>query len=404
MIFPTILIVDDEPAIRKSLTGLLTDEGYEVVSADNGYEALKLIDEDPPDLVLLDIWLPGMDGIETLKEIKQNHPYLPVVMITGHGSIETAVIATKFGAFDFLEKPLSIDKIILTINNSLNFRNIEEENIYLKSKILEKNSINGISKVVTNLKKEIFKIANSDAWVLLQGESGTGKKLVAKSIHQLSKRADKIMSPINCVSIKNDLMAKELLGSEKGILGEHKSKGVFEIANGGTLFFNEIGDMNLETQKLLTHFLEAQKFKRLGGEREISVDVRIIASTNKNLKKMIKKGTFRKDLFFRLNVVPVFMPPLRERKEDIPILVDNFLTEVAEKQQNKKKKIDKAVLKKLCKNEWKGNIRELKNFINRLTILVKSDTITVSDLPEYDFTTKIKQNRALSKNSKNHKI
>ncbi len=378
MIFPTILIVDDKPDIIEALKGLLVDEGFEVLSANNGYEALKIISTNTPDLVLLDIWLPGMDGIETLKEIKKQHPYLPVIMITGHGSIETAVVATKFGADDFLEKPLSIDKVVLSINKALNFRKIKEENIYLRKKIIEQNSIDGISESIVKLRQNIFKIATSDSWVLIQGESGTGKELVARLIHQLSGRATKFIKSVDCVTITKDLMVKELFGSEKGFLGEHKTKGVFELANGGTVFLNEIGDMSLETQTLLIHFLEKQKFKRLGGEREIDVDVRIIASTNKNLEKEVKEKRFKEELFFRLNVLPISIPPLRDRKEDIPILVSKFLEE--ETEQNKS--IDKKVIKKLSNYDFPGNVRELKNLIKRLIVTSKGDTIKLEDLSE----------------------
>lgn len=381
--FPTILIVDDEASILQSLSGILTDEGFEVVTASNGYEALQLIDKECPDLVLLDIWMPGIDGIETLKEIKKENPALQVVMITGHGTIETAVSATKFGAFDFIEKPLSIDKVIVAINNALNFRRLEEENRYLRKKMLEKNSISGNSPPINAVKKQIAVAAPTDAWVLITGENGTGKEVVARTIHLLSNRAEQPLINVNCAAIPEDLIDSELFGHEKGSFSGANAKktGMFELANNGTLFLDEIGDMNLKTQAKILRVLQDQSFQRIGGSRIIKVNVRVIASSNKDLEKEIGKGNFREDLYFRLNVIPIEVPPLRQRREDIPILVETFLEESAKKYGDTKKTIDAAVKDLLSNYTWPGNVRELKNLVERLAIMAQGNQITVNDIP-----------------------
>lgn len=277
--FPSVLIVDDEPSILHSLSVLLADEGFEVLTASNGYEALKVISSDSPDLVLLDIWMPGIDGIETLKEIKKDNPYIQVVIITGHGTIETAVEATKLGAFGFIEKPLSIDKVIVSINNALNFRRLEEENRYLRKKTIEKHSITGSSPPIQALKKEIAVAAPMDSWILITGENGTGKELVARTIHQLSNRADYPMIVVNCAAIPEELFESELFGHEKGAFTEMTKKniGKFELAVNGTLFLDEIGDMSLKIQAKILRVLQEQQFNRIGGSRTLSVDIRIIA-------------------------------------------------------------------------------------------------------------------------------
>ncbi len=382
--YPAILIVDDEPSIVESLEGILSDDGFEVMHAFNGYEALKKIEEESPDLVLLDIWMPGMDGIETLKEIKKEFPNMPVVMITGHGTIESAVVATKSGAFDFLEKPLSIDRIIVTINNALNFRRLEEENQYLRKKTIEKNSINGTSRAVQELNRQIMTAAPSDASILIKGENGTGKELVARTLHQLSLRPEEPFIIVNCAAIGEKNIDEELFGYEKGAFPEAnaKKRGKFELASKGTLFLDEIGDMNLQTQAKILRTLESKTFQRTGGGRSIHVDVRIIASTNKDLEKEIKKGTFRKDLFYRLNVIPVEVPSLRQRKKDIPLLVDIFLSGFAKQTNSTKKIMDKKAMTLLMDYDWPGNVRELKNLAERLAIMVKGELITIDDIPK----------------------
>ncbi len=382
--FPSLLIVDDEPSILQSLGGLLSDEGFEVTTAVNGYEALKTIDEESPDLVLLDIWMPGIDGIETLKEIKKDNPNIQVIIITGHGTIETAVKATKLGAFDLIEKPLSIDKVIVAINNALNFRRLEEENKYLRKKTLEKNSINGNSLKTIKLKNNITKAAPTDTWILIIGENGTGKELVARMIHHLSLRADQPLIDVSCAAIPENLIESELFGHEKGAFPGAASRkiGKFEMASNGTIFLDEIGDMSLKTQAKILRVLQEQKIQRVGGSRTISVDVRVIAASNKNLEEEIEKGRFREDLFYRLNVLPINVPPLRQRIDDIPVLVETFLEDFAIQNRDRRKKITSDALGILGKYTWPGNVRELKNLVERLAILVDADAIDSRDIPD----------------------
>jgi two-component system nitrogen regulation response regulator NtrX len=382
--FPSVLIVDDEPSIVQSLSGLLSDEGYKVSTAFNGHDALKVIDSDSPDLVLLDIWMPGLDGIETLKEIKKYNPHVQVIIITGHGTIETAVKATKLGAFDLVEKPLSIDKIILTINNALNFRRLEEENKYLRTKTLEKNSIDGDSERTQALRKNIEIAAPSDTWILISGENGTGKELVARTIHQLSPRADKALIDVSCAAIPDEHIGSEMFGHEKGSFpgATTKKVGKFELADNGTIFLDEIGDMSLSSQAKILRVLQEQKIQRVGGSRPISVNVRIIATTNKNLEKEIERGAFREDLYYRLNVIPIEVAPLRERIEDLPILVEVFLEEFAFQNRSKRKMMSPSAISMLSSYTWPGNVRELRNLVERLAIMVDKDVIDAADMPD----------------------
>jgi two-component system, NtrC family, nitrogen regulation response regulator NtrX len=381
--FPSILIVDDEPSITQSLGGLLSDEGFETLTAYNGYEALKLIGVESPDLVLLDIWMPGLDGIETLKEIKKEHPLIQVIMITGHGTIETAVKATKLGAFDFIEKPLSIDKVIVAINNALNFRRLEEENRYLRKKALKKNSIDGNSPPIQGLRKQIAVAAPTDTWILITGENGTGKELVARTIHQLSDRVDQPLIDVNCAAIPEELIESELFGHEKGAFtgATTKKRGKFELADNGTIFLDEIGDMSLKTQAKILRVLQEQRFQRVGGSRTLKVNVRVIAASNKDLREEIEKNLFREDLYYRLNVIPIEVPPLRERREDIPAMVETFLAESAEQNRTERKRMVPECLEMLSRYPWPGNVRELKNLVERLAIMVDSTVIEVSDIP-----------------------
>jgi two-component system, NtrC family, nitrogen regulation response regulator NtrX len=381
--FPSILIVDDEPSITQSLGGLLSDEGFETLTAYNGYEALKLIGVESPDLVLLDIWMPGLDGIETLKEIKKEHPLIQVIMITGHGTIETAVKATKLGAFDFIEKPLSIDKVIVAINNALNFRRLEEENRYLRKKALKKNSIDGNSPPIQGLRKQIAVAAPTDTWILITGENGTGKELVARTIHQLSDRVDQPLIDVNCAAIPEELIESELFGHEKGAFtgATTKKRGKFELADNGTIFLDEIGDMSLKTQAKILRVLQEQQFQRVGGSRTLKVNVRVIAASNKDLREEIEKNLFREDLYYRLNVIPIEVPPLRERREDIPAMVETFLAESAEQNRTERKRMVPECLEMLSRYPWPGNVRELKNLVERLAIMVDSTVIEVSDIP-----------------------
>ena len=304
-------------------------------------------------------------------------------MITGHGTIEAAVDATKSGAFDFLEKPLSIDRVIVTINNALNFRRLEEENRYLRKKSIEKHSVNGFSKAIKTLNLEIMNAAPSDASILITGENGTGKELVARTIHHFSSRPEGPFIIINCAAIPEENINSELFGHEKGAFPEAvaKNKGKFELASGGTLFLDEIGDMNLATQAMMLRTIETKTFQRIGGGRTIHTDVRIIAASNKNLAAEIRKGFFREDLFYRLNVVPVHVPPLRERKEDIPTLTKIFLSGCAKDAGSSEKNIDKDAMALLHHYDWPGNVRELKNLMERLHIMIPGDIITPGDIP-----------------------
>jgi two-component system nitrogen regulation response regulator NtrX len=381
--FPSILIVDDERSILQSLEGLLSDEGFEVMTASNGYEALKIIDAEPPDLVLLDIWMPGIDGIETLKEIKKDNPYINVIIITGHGTIETAVKATKLGAFDLIEKPLSIDKVIVTINNALNFRRLEEENRYLRKKTIEKHSITGNSPSIVAVKKQINTAAPTDSWILITGENGTGKELVARTIHQLSPRSDQPLIDVNCAAIPEEAIESELFGHEKGAVSGTalKKRGKFELAGSGTIFFDEIGDMSLATQAKILRVLQEKQFQRVGGSRILDVNVRVIAASNKDLEHEIEKGSFREELYYRLKVIPIEVPPLRNRGEDIPLLIETFLDECAKQNRSKRKQMTPEALSLLSRYPWPGNVRELKNLIERLGIMVEKDVIDVSDMP-----------------------
>lgn len=381
--FPAILIVDDETSILQSLSGILSDEGFEILTASNGYEGLKIIEEQSPDLVLLDIWMPGMDGIETLQEIKRTNPFLQVVIISGHGTIETAVKATKLGAYDFIEKPLSIEKVIVAINNALNFRRLEEENRFLRKKTLEKYSITGNSAPVQALNKQIAIAAPTNAWVLITGENGTGKELVARTIHQMSERADKPLIDVNCAAIPDELIESELFGHEKGAFtgADTRKRGKFEVANNGTIFLDEIGDMSLKTQAKLLRILQEQQFNRVGGTRTLTVDVRVIAASNKDLEREIEKGTFREDLYYRLNVIPIEVPPLRNRTEDIELLVETFLIEFANEGHCGKKPLTPRALEHLKAYRWPGNVRELKNLVERLAIMTESDVVDEDDIP-----------------------
>jgi len=381
--YPSVMIVDDEPAILQSLSGILSDEGFEIFTASNGYEALKRIEQEAPDLVLLDIWMPGLDGIETLKEIKKNNPVIQVIIITGHGTIETAVSATKLVAFDLIEKPLSIDKVIVAINRALNYRRLEEENKYLRKKTIEKNSITGNSPATLALKKQIAVAGPTDAWILITGENGCGKELVARSIHQLSSRAHEPLVDVNCAAIPDDLIESELFGHEKGAFpgAAVKKRGKFELAGKGTLFLDEIGDMSLKSQGKILRALQEKQFHRIGGGRTLEMNLRVIAATNKDIEAEIARGTFREDLYFRLNVIPIEVPPLRQRIEDFPLLAELFLSEFARQNHCAEKTLTPAALDLLAAYSWPGNVRELKNLLERLSIMVDGEMLNEKDIP-----------------------
>ncbi len=376
-----VLIVDDEISILQSLNGILGDEGYEVVQACCGEEALERARKDPPDLMLLDIWMPGIDGMSVLDEIKKLYPLLPVIIISGHGNIETAVKATRMGAFDFIEKPLSIERILVSIQNAIEFSRLEEENRLLRNK--SERAMIGESAAVNLLWEQIRRAAPTNATVLITGENGTGKELAAKMIHLLSRRNTRPIIEVNCAAIPEELIESELFGHEKGAFtGAHeKRKGKFDMANGGTLFLDEIGDMSNRTQAKILRIIQEQIFERVGGQRSIEVDVRIVAATNKDLQKEIELGTFRQDLYYRLNVIPIYVPPLRERLEDLELLVEHFAAEIAGESALGKKRIDPRIYAILKSYAWPGNIRELRNFIERLMIMTPGNVISPDDLP-----------------------
>jgi len=377
-----ILIVDDEIGILDTVSGILEDEGYSTFTAQDAEDALHILEKEEIDLIFLDVWLPGMNGIEAIKKIKDKDSQIPVIMISGHGNIEIAVQAVKLGAFDFLEKPLSIERIILTTERALQFKNLEAENIKLRSSIFKKYELVGSSQVMKKIKDQIELIARGDSRVLILGESGTGKELVARMIHSLSPRRNAPFVEVNCAAIPQELIESELFGHEKGAFtgAVEKKIGKFELANGGTLFLDEIGDMSLLTQAKLLRVIETQKFQRVGGTKDLTVNVRIISATNKNITDEIKKGNFREDLYYRLNVVPIYIPPLRERKDDIPELVNYFIDEFSREKGWKKKRIEDDAMKILQDYDWPGNVRELRNAIERLMIMTVSEVIKISDI------------------------
>jgi two-component system, NtrC family, nitrogen regulation response regulator NtrX len=384
----SILIVDDEASIRQSLGAILADEGYDILTAESGEEALKVIDDEMPNLVLLDIWLPGMDGIETLKAIKADHPQLRVIIMSGHGTIETAVKATKLGAFDFIEKPLSLDKVILLVDHALDMTSLEEENVLLKQKVTQQYELTGCSPSIMELKEAIGIIAPTNAWVLIMGENGTGKELVARSLHRLSRRASKPFIEVNCAAIPEDLIESELFGHEKGAFtgATQMKRGKFDLAHEGTIFLDEVADMSLKAQAKILRILQEKKFERVGGNKMIRVDVRVVAATNKDLEREMEEGRFRQDLYYRLNVIPLLVPPLRERKEDIPLLVERFLKDFAAKEGEPEKLISDDALDLLMLHNWPGNVRELKNIIERLVIMAPSNIIRAEDVPPFAHT------------------
>ncbi len=378
-----ILIVDDEASIRESLMGILQDEGFRTSFARNGEEGLTMVKEESPDLVLLDIWMPGIDGIETLRRIKEAHPDQLVVMMSGHGTIESAVKATKLGAFDFIEKPLSLEKVLLCIQNAMKIGDLVEENRSLKAKIAKEHEMIGESPPIRILKEQIGIAAPTSGWVLITGENGTGKELVARAIHTFSKRANKPFIEVNCAAIPEELIESELFGHEKGAFtgATTSRKGKFDQAHEGTLFLDEIGDMSLKTQAKVLRILQERKFERVGGNRTIEVDVRVIAATNKDLEEEIASGHFREDLYYRLNVLPFHVPPLRQRPEDIPALTKHFLDYFCSKESRETKTITPAALEVLKIHPWPGNVRELKNIVERLVIMTPGTTITEKNLP-----------------------
>ena len=380
-----ILIVDDEESIRRSLAGLLTDEGYETATARDGEQALAAVRSDPPPaLVLLDIAMPGRDGLEVLEEMQGFLPDLPVIMMSGHGTIETAVRATKLGAYDFIEKRLSVDKLLLTLQHALQHAGLARENRLLRAEALRAHEILGSSEVIRRLKEQIAIAAPTNGWVLITGENGTGKELVARQIHLQSRRAERPFVEVNCAAIPEELIESELFGHEKGAYtgAIAQKRGKFELAHTGTIFLDEIADMSLKTQAKILRILQEHKFERVGGTETMEVDVRVIAATNKSLEKEISAGRFREDLYYRLAVIPFHVAPLRERPEDIPILVHAFVREFCAEAGTKEKSIQPRAMAQLQSYAWPGNVRELRNLVERLVLMTPGPRIASEDLPD----------------------
>ena len=378
-----ILIIDDEEPIRFSLRGILEDEGYEVVEAATAEEGITAADTEHPDLVFLDIWLPGMDGLTAQTQLKANHPDLPVVMISGHGTIETAVSAIQQGAYDFIEKPLSLEKVVIVAARALEAGSLRRENKVLRTVLPEQDELLGQSPVMLKFRELLDRVAPTDVWVLLTGENGTGKELAARALHAGSKRADAPMIAVNCAAIPEELIESELFGHEKGAFtsADQARPGRFEMANHGTLFLDEIGDMSLKTQAKILRILQEQSFERVGGTRTIRVDVRVIAATNKNLEEAIAAGTFREDLYYRLRVVPLHLPPLRERGGDMELLLSAFTERLSRVHGCKPPVYSDETLERLRTYPWPGNVRELRNFAERMVILYGGRTVQPVDLP-----------------------
>ncbi len=376
-----ILIIDDEKAIRKTLGEILSYEGYQIDDAENGEEGLKKIKEKNYDVVLCDIKMPKVDGMEFLEKARVSNPDLPIIMISGHGTIETAVEAVKKGAFDYVAKPPDLNRLLITIRNAMDKQTLVTETKVLKRKVSKVQEMIGESAALKKIKDTIAKVAPTDARVLITGENGSGKELVARWIHEKSNRANGPIIEVNCAAIPGELIESELFGHEKGSFTSAIKQriGKFEQANGGTLFLDEIGDMSLNAQAKVLRALQESKITRVGGEKDITVDVRVIAATNKDLLKEVESKNFRLDLYHRLSVIIIHVPSLNERREDIPLLSDYFLQQVADDYGQVKKSIDKKAVEALQKHNWSGNIREFRNVIERLVIL-SGKTITEEDV------------------------
>ncbi|MDO8677513.1 MAG: sigma-54 dependent transcriptional regulator [Acidobacteriota bacterium] len=381
---PRILVVDDEAAIRDSLKMILEYEGYEVMQAATGEEGVKLIEREAPDLVFLDIKMPGMDGLEVLQKLRHLVDTTPIVVVSGHGTIHTAVEATRLGAFDFIEKPFTTERVMVTVRNAVDTRRLKTENKTYRRDAEKRYQIVGDSPALAAVRSAIQKAAPTNATALIWGESGVGKELVARAIHRESLRRDGPFVQVNCAAIPDELIESELFGHEKGSFtgATDRQIGKFEQADKGTIFLDEIGDMSLKTQAKVLRVLQEQELERLGSNRIIKVDVRVIAATNKNLEEEIEKGTFREDLFYRLNVVPIHVPALRERRDDIAALVRHFADLFARDNNFHRKTFTAAAMDRLRQQHWRGNIRELRNFVERLMIMTSAEAIDARDIPE----------------------
>jgi two-component system nitrogen regulation response regulator NtrX len=382
---PSILIIDDEQGIRTVLKDVLEDEGYNVLLAEDGYQGLSRLQTHPVDLVILDVWLPNMGGIDVLKKLKEDYPDIEVVIISGHANIDIAVKAVKMGAFDFLEKPLSLERVMTVVRNALALEDLRKENRNLKNSIFMEDRMIGGSQAMKKIHELIEQSADSDARILILGENGTGKELVARAIHMKSKRAFGPFIEVNCAAIPDTLIESELFGHEKGSFTNAfaRRKGKFELAHKGSLFLDEVADLTLNAQAKVLRVIQELVFERIGGEEQISVDVRLIAATNKNIEEEIKAGRFREDLFFRLNVIPIVIPPLRERIEDLEELITYFMNKYKQPKYAEPKKISAEAVKILKSYHWPGNIRELKNFMERVNIMTEEQVITPENVNQY---------------------
>ena len=381
---PSILVVDDEPGVRSSISGVLRDEGFDVDVAETGEECLEKANGPVYDVIVLDIWLPGLDGLTTLQRLRERHIDSQVVIISGHGNIESAVRAIKMGAFDFIEKPLSLEKTVLVVRNALRQRDLETENRVLRAKVdrQQEHTMVGESPAMNHLRGQVSLAAPTNGRVLILGESGTGKELVARTIHHTSRRKSGPFVEVNCAAIPEELIESELFGHTRGAFtGAVADKaGRFEQANGGTIFLDEIADMSVKTQAKVLRVLQEQVMERVGGTQRIKVDVRVLAATNKDLTAEIRAGRFREDLYFRLNVIPLFVPALRDRQGDIPMLAEHFIALFAAEGGKRPKRLAPEAAARLQQYHWPGNVRELQNVIARLLIFVGGDTITAQDL------------------------
>src|ERR687891_536604 len=383
---PSILIVDDEPGVRSALGGVLRDEGYDVDAVDSGEACLERVSRETYDVVLLDIWLPGLDGLATLTRMRERQVDAQVVIISGHGNVESAVRAIKMGAFDFVEKPLSLEKTVLVVRNALRQRHLEAENLALRAKVDAQYTMVGDSFAMVKLREQVAMAAPTNGRVLIFGENGTGKELVARNIHAMSRRRSAPFVEVNCAAIPEELIESELFGHVRGAftgaLADRRGK--FELAHGGTIFLDEIADMSLKTQAKVLRVLQEQVMEAVGGSTPIKVDARVLAATNKDLTAEIRAGRFREDLYFRLNVVPIFVPPLRERQEDIPLLAEHFMAMLAREYGRRPKTFEADALVALRQYMWPGNVRELRNVVERLMIMVPGDRISSRDLSFLD--------------------
>lgn len=379
-----ILIVDDEENIRLSLKGILEDDGYQVLEAANGADAIEIVREEVPDLMLLDIWMPGMDGIQTLERAKQLFPELTVVMMSGHGTIETAVRATKLGAFDFVEKPFSLEKVLITIANAISIKELRKENHALRLASLAECELVGHSKALESLREQVHKVSQASTPLLVKGESGVGKELLARSIHHYSARRDNPFVGLRCSSMPEELLLGELLGYEKGVAGSDKlRRGKLDLADGGTLFLQDVDSLPNRLQGELVRIIRDNCFERLGGGKHVKVDLRIIAATAADLPSTVHQGNFREDLYQMLNVIPFNIPPLREHLEDIPDLIRHFVDQFYRREGWEPKKFDQESITLLQRYAWPGNARELKNVVERILIMAAGPVVSTKDIPSF---------------------